>query len=156
MACSRAVVGIAAVVGVLSAACVPVPHFETDTPEVTGTVTRQGRPVAGAAVYAFERHNCAGSATTAATTDAAGHFSLDRSRTFEWYYFVLGDRRYSSCVRIVDGADVFAGISWSGWAPVETAVIQCELDSKGPVTSQMSGEEVEQHEVCTVSVRPPD
>lgn len=82
---------IAATVG----ACVPFPHSGSRVPELDGTVTSAGKPIAGAILLACAQEDraavqdCSKSAGT--TTDFAGRFHLARIPKFEWLYAVYGD-----------------------------------------------------------------
>jgi hypothetical protein len=82
----------AAALGVVLAAlagCVPWPHHYLTAPQIRGTVSRDGKPVAGAHVrladlMTVSRTVSPAALTQEAVTDAQGHFSVGPIRRFSW------------------------------------------------------------------------
>lgn len=71
------------------AGCVPWPHHYLTAPPIRGTVTRAGKPVAGAHVRLADlmtasRTVSPAAITQEAVTDAQGHFSIGPIRRFSW------------------------------------------------------------------------
>ena len=69
--------------------CVPWPHRDTTAPQVSGTVTRDGVPVANVRVLLVEALDGAGKDAPMARkqevlTDRRGHFSIGPIRRFSW------------------------------------------------------------------------
>ena len=71
------------------AGCVPWPHHYFTAPQIRGTVSRAGKPVAGAHVRLADLMTASRTVSTAAitqeaVTDAQGHFSVGPIRRFSW------------------------------------------------------------------------
>jgi hypothetical protein len=69
--------------------CVPWPHHYLTAPQIVGTVSRAGKPVAGVHVRLADLMTRAGKVSPQATTqeaitDAQGHFSMGPIRRFSW------------------------------------------------------------------------
>ena len=88
------------IVGVLTAACLPIPHKQRLTPTMEGTLTRSGLPMAAATVRsaAIEKDTsgrvCSASHFVETTTDAAGQFHIQPIQRQGWFV-AMGDQRYA-------------------------------------------------------------
>jgi hypothetical protein len=73
------------------AACAPLPHVVTLTPDITGTLTRDGVPVAGQDVHLARGPEALPCSATVATarTDAEGRFRLARQTQLRFIYAPL-------------------------------------------------------------------
>lgn len=77
------------VIAVGMSGCVPWPHHYFTAPQINGTVTRAGKPVAGVRVRLADLMTASGTMSSAAlaqeaVTDAQGHFSIGPIRRFSW------------------------------------------------------------------------
>ncbi len=91
----------------LLAGCVPMPHQDTLSPAIDGTVRRNGQPVEGARLYVEGEKECTFQGEPLARSDANGIFriprrqargyfvAMDISRGPAWRLCIAeGDRRY--------------------------------------------------------------
>lgn len=108
--------GAVLVTALLLGGCFPFPHFQQRSPVLDGQLLRGGQPLAQVPVYfiaAASEHQrdtlwqveavpCAGERQT--TTDARGHFRVDRTREFE-FFIIFGDRldNWQLCFDLPDG-----------------------------------------------------
>lgn len=84
-------ISLCSLTSALCAACVPLPHVTTVTPEISGTVSVDGRAVAGMAVYLGRgtAHNPCEEAIAEAKTDTDGLFQFPRRTDFRLLYAPL-------------------------------------------------------------------
>ncbi len=92
----------------LLAGCLPIPHHDTVSPAIDGTVHRNGRPVAGARLYVEDAKECTFRGEPLAQSDANGAFriplrqrigyfmTMDPAIGPAWQLCIAdGDRRYT-------------------------------------------------------------
>ena len=127
----------AAVVGVVLAltGCFPVPHYEYFAPSVTGMVSKDGHPVAGAKLVL---HADTTQATRVAYSDGAGRFVLDSLREYYHYVSFSGDPPHAFSVTItVDGKD-YAAFQQPATHPPRMIHLDCDLTAPVDVGGQVS------------------
>jgi len=108
------------------AACVPFPNRRFFSPEVSGTVARNGMPVAGAEVVLSTRLS---KAVATARTDAAGQFKLGPLSELQFTKSFFGDPIYGFTLKIkAAGEEERPGLAFQamGYAP-DTAHVACDL-----------------------------
>ncbi len=115
----------------LLSGCVPVPSFHYFAPAVSGTVLRQGLPVAGAQVVVSSRH---GQERQIGFTDDEGHFALQPLREFQLTTPVMGDPTYAFRVEIAVGGQDYRGYSEGRVGDAPSALkIECDLARPRPL-----------------------
>ena len=71
--------------------CVPLPHFISLSPYVTGKVTQSGKPIVNANVFVNlgDSHECKPSSSTMTKTDVQGNFVITEQSVFKFFYVPL-------------------------------------------------------------------
>ena len=135
-------------IAVSAAGCFPLPHSDQTFPEVRGTVTRAGLPVAGAKIFAAgptPGADCDGT-EFADTSGQDGAFIIQPKSRFE-FFMVIGDplEKWTVCIE-------YEGVQYLGWtvtglgtAP-KTARMDCDLDDPVEVRGEGEG-------LCKVEAR---
>lgn len=107
----------------LLCACLPVPHEDHAAPDIQGTLTRDGAPLAGVDV-AYEVN---GAAAGTATTDSAGGFSLTGPSHRAWL-MTFGDRNDQWSLRFqLDGDQVLTLDDHGEWGGPRHLELSCDL-----------------------------
>lgn len=137
----------------LCSACVPAPHSYTETPRVSGTVTKNGVPLSGATVLIsdeFDDDVCSMAAKTT-TTDADGRFKLSKTRGFG-LFITMGDHLYSNqlCIKTADKTYIGYSRKEIGYPP-KSIKLKCDINTKSiTVDEKRSKAGIDQLAVCTV------
>lgn len=107
--------------------CLPVPHTEPDIPQLSGTVTFHGIPVANADIKITHRYNPT-TESTIATTGAAGIFEFAGQRRFVAAIW-LGDPGYTFELKILVDGKTYLGYAEHGlgFAPGAMSFV-CRLE----------------------------
>jgi len=107
----------------LLGACLPVPHMDHAAPDIAGTLSRDGAPLAGVPV-AYEVN---GAAAGAATTDGAGAFRLEGPKQRAWI-MTFGDRRDTWILRFqLDEATTLELDDHGMWGGPPRLTLRCDL-----------------------------
>jgi hypothetical protein len=70
--------------------CIPLPHFISLSPHVTGKVTQSGKPIVNANVFVnLGSAECKTSSSTMTKTDAQGNFVITEQSAFKFFYIPL-------------------------------------------------------------------
>ncbi len=144
---------IVAVYLLMCSACAPIPHFITETPEVSGTVTYNGVPLRGVSVKITPERND-GSCNMAARTsitDAAGNFELQRVRKF-MFFSTMGDYFFNIKVCIIKDGITYIGYTDEGMGyPPDSIRLKCSInmDSKF-IDKYTSKADIDKFVVCTL------
>jgi len=138
----------------LCSACVPLPHFETQRPHLTGTLTVNGAPLNGAQVRVSVGHGTDWSCSTAAavaTTDKNGYFELAGDETFRFFRTVIGDPYYTYQLCISDGARMYLGFRASGVGyPPDALALRCTISPEStPVVKDTPLSTSRKFAICT-------
>lgn len=109
--------------------CLPIPHREQDIPNIAGSVSLDGQPLAGADIYVTHRFNPTVE-TKVATTNAAGRFEVAGSKRF-FGTVALGDPAYEFKLRIVANGQSYAAFATRGlgFAPAPM-LFSCDLSPR--------------------------
>ena len=113
-------------VAFLTSACLPIPHFERQSPAVEGVV--KGKlPSENVQVIVPKDGSCA-MGRLVSHTDEHGEFHVDSTSSFEPVEWVLGDRGYSLslCFKFSDGKEVTWSDARLGGAP-ELQRLECDI-----------------------------
>ncbi len=112
--------------------CVPFPHFETQVPQVSGIVTKDGVPLSEAKVRISHREidwSCS-KAETVSTTDADGHFDLKRERKFRFIRPLIADPFFNYHLCIITGDNIYLGYMSGGVGyPPDSVTLNCKINS---------------------------
>ncbi len=139
---------------VVSSACVPLPHFETRMPHVSGVVTLNGAPLSGATVRISDSPagdwSCSKGAVATSATDSSGHFDLKASKKFRLVRPLIGDPIYTNQLCIINGEKVYLGYTEGGVGyPPDSLSLSCRIDSGSrPVDDKTPG--AARRAVCTL------
>ena len=115
----------------LASACARVANTLQIAPSVSGTVTKNGRPVEGAGIELLADP---GNRTETTRTNASGQFQLPKIVEVQPAMLLLGDRAFQHRLVISQDGKRYLGVkvfSASG-LPFKTMSLQCELTD--PVT----------------------
>jgi hypothetical protein len=95
---------ILAVFSAFLAGCFPFPHRANVTPPVTGIVTREGAPYAGAKIAICEAtaQACCTGREKAAHADVDGRFTVAPVRETRWMMYVMAHTIFNWCVAVDD------------------------------------------------------
>jgi hypothetical protein len=129
------------IVILLATACLPIPTFEPESPNIDGLLTRKGTPAADVQVLlAVNKEISAGCSEgrRETRTDNDGKFHLDRtgylSPVFVWYDVPRYDR-WALCFKFADGLEA----TWSytdtfGGRPIQR--IECHVSDTAEPSSE--------------------
>jgi hypothetical protein len=137
----------------MCSACAPIPHFITETPEVSGTVTYNGVPLSGVSVLITPERideSCSKAARTS-ITDAAGDFELKRVRKFR-FFSTMGDYFFKIKVCIIKDGNIYIGYTDEGSGyPPDSIRLKCSInmDSKF-IDKYTSDADIYKFAVCTI------
>jgi hypothetical protein len=107
-----------------------MPAMIRQSPEVAGTLTLEGAPLAAAVAFVQTDANAkCGESSLRAVTDERGYFSIPVDRSFEWYWLVpLGDRVYGWRLCFEYQGRSFQGYDgMSKHIPPKQIRLECEL-----------------------------
>lgn len=131
----------AVLVSVIAAACVPV--ITRRSPEISGTITAGGVPLALTKVFVQTDANApCGQSRLVAVTDDAGAFAVRTKRAIEWNPILsLGDRLHGWRLCFEHAGQTFPGYQYLSPEPVPRMIrLECELsDEKGLLNPSRSG-----------------
>lgn len=136
----------------LCSGCLPYPHFEVVVSNVTGNVTRDGKPLSGATVRISNQPDwsCNKAVADITTTDSEGNFDLKGKKKFRFVRPLIGDPYYNNQVCIISGEETFLGYLQGsvGFQP-EKLQIKCTINSESvPVTEKTPMSDIRRYSVC--------
>lgn len=150
----------------MSSGYAPIPHFITQTPEVTGTVTDKGVPVSGVKVMITHGLNDGSCRMPARTfvTDAAGHFELKRVRKFQ-FFTTMGDHIFRLKLCIIKDGNTYIGYTDEGIGyPPDSLKLKCDINRDSKFVDKIRPRQTSikmrsvrwsnNHKECSVSVIP--
>jgi hypothetical protein len=119
-------------VAALVSGCMPFPHHEPYSPRVSGIVTREGYPIAGAQIRVSSRQT---KAAHVGISDSTGRFEIAPLREFSWLIFI-GDRGTDYTLEITADDKAYKGYWGRGLGlPPKRLYIACELSHLNETTN---------------------
>jgi len=141
----------------LCSACVPLPHFETQRPHVSGILIRNGSPLSEAtlrvSVGGHTDWSCS-KAIIVSKTDSNGYFDLEGDKSFRFFRTVIGDPFYIYQLCISTGDKMFLGYTARGVGyPQDSLTLKCKItpDSKS-VDENTPISEIHKFAICTPGI----
>lgn len=118
----------------MCAGCAPIPHYEYFAPAVAGTLVMDGKPLAGAKLVLRADSI---TASSVATSDAAGHFFLAPLKEYYHYISMSGDQPHAFSITItVDGKD-YAAFQQPAAQPRSQIHLDCDLSAAPDADGQV-------------------
>jgi len=143
---------IAVLLMLLCAGCLPYPHFQVEVSKVTGTVTRDGKPLSGATVRISEQSDwsCSKAIAEISRTDSQGKIEINGKKMFRLIRPFMGDPFYVNQLCIVTEEETYLGFLRGGVGfPPEKLNIKCDITSESvPVTEKTPMPIIHRYAVC--------
>jgi hypothetical protein len=116
------------------AACVPFPHYEQLSPDISGSVTRHNKPLPGVIVLltgGMHSDSCPGAAETV-VTDSIGNFHFPSRTQFRWLYrplvMPIAVSSYTVCLNTDDKTHIgYHGIA--RMSSSDSITLQCNINT---------------------------
>lgn len=140
---------------IIVAGCAPIPHFAPITPQINGTVLKNGVPFAKATVLLSTTYRDVACRNVArkTTSDASGYFRFEEVRKFN-LYTTMGDRLNMYQLCIVDEDRLYPGITEGYVAVPDDVCFTCEINGNSKALEEGLLSKVPYPEVCRWAKRP--
>lgn len=137
----------------MCSACAPIPHFITQAPKVSGSITDNGDPLIGVSVlmtHEPDDRSCR-MAKRSSIADASGSFEMEGIKEFR-LFTTMGDRIYDINVCIVKNGNTYLGYTDVGFGyPPDSINLQCNINKDSQfVDKNRSEADIDRLAVCVV------
>lgn len=116
---------ISILLAIFISGCLPMPHYESYSPTISGIVTQNGIPVENAQISISSRSI---EDTQTTITDSTGHFLLIPIKEFSIFAILIGDPIYDYSMQIIVDNKKYEAYSDGGTGgPPNTLQLNCDL-----------------------------